>query len=76
MVSMVGAAPAAAVAGTTHAGARTAASVARAVVVVAQVGLGVALVDHQVDGHLSLQAADVALTEVVAQFVNLPGDTC
>jgi hypothetical protein len=29
------------------------------------------LVDHQVDGHLALQAADVAVAEVVAQLVYL-----
>ena len=45
---------------------------ARIVVGVAQVGLGaVPLVDHQVDGHFALQAADVAVAEVVAQFVYL-----
>lgn len=29
------------------------------------------LVDHQVDGHLALQAADVAVAEVVTQLVYL-----
>lgn len=51
--------------------ARAATAIARAVVVVAQIGLAVSLVDDQVDGHLALQATDVPLTEVVAQFVNL-----
>lgn len=32
---------------------------------------GLPLVDHQVDWHLALQAADVAVAEVVAQLVNL-----
>jgi len=31
----------------------------------------VSLVDHQVDRHFTLQTADVSVTEVVAQFVNL-----
>jgi hypothetical protein len=46
---------------------------ARVVVGVAQVGLAgaVPLVDHQVDGHLALQTADVAVAKVVAQLVNL-----
>lgn len=29
------------------------------------------LVNHQVDGHLALQAADVAVAEVIAQLVYL-----
>ena len=32
------------------------------------------LVDHQVDRHLTLQAGDVAVTEVVAKLVNLKKD--
>ena len=31
----------------------------------------VPVVDDQVDGHLALEAADVAMAEVVAQLVNL-----
>lgn len=34
------------------------------------------LVDHQVDGHLALQTADVAVAEVVAQLVYLRTDRC
>lgn len=33
------------------------------------------LVDHQVDGHLALQTADVAVAEVVAQLVYLRNNT-
>jgi len=29
------------------------------------------LVDNQVNGHLALQATNVPMTEIVAQFVNL-----
>ena len=45
----------------------------RVVVGVAQVGFAgsVPLVDHQVDGHLALQTADVTVAKVVAQLVNL-----
>jgi hypothetical protein len=32
------------------------------------------LVDHQVDGHLALQAADVPVAEVIAEFVYLKRD--
>ena len=32
------------------------------------------LVDHQVDGHLALQAADVPVAEVIAEFVYLKED--
>lgn len=46
---------------------------ARVVVGIAQVGFtgAVPLVDHQVDGHLALQTADVTMAEVVAELVNL-----
>ena len=46
---------------------------ARVVVGVAQVGFAgaVPLVDHQVDGHLALQTADVTVAKVVAELVNL-----
>lgn len=45
----------------------------RIVVGVAQVGFAraVPLVDHQVNGHLALQTADVTVAKVVAQLVNL-----
>lgn len=45
----------------------------RIVVGVTQVGFAgtVPLVDHQVDGHLALQTADVTVAKVVAQLVNL-----
>lgn len=33
----------------------------------------VPILDDQVDGHLSLEAGDVAMTEVVAQVVDLRG---
>lgn len=49
----------------------TEAAAVAVVVGVAQLGLGVPLVYHEVDGHLSLQAADVTLAEVVAQFMHL-----
>lgn len=73
VVARVGAAAAAAVACTAHARPGAAAAVARAVViVVAQITrFRVPLVDDQVDRHLAFQAADVALAEVVAQFVDL-----
>ena len=38
-----------------------------------QVRSAVRVVHHQVDGHLALQAADVAVAEVVAEFVDLDG---
>lgn len=47
------------------------APIARAVVVVTEVGLGIALVYHQVNRHLALQTTDVTLTEVVAEFMYL-----
>lgn len=71
MVSGVGTSATAAITGASHAGAGATAAVAGAVVVVADVGLRVALIDHEVDGHLALQTADVTLAKVVAQFVNL-----
>lgn len=45
----------------------------RVVVRVAEVRLAraVPFVDHEVDGHLALEAADVAVAEVVAQLVDL-----
>lgn len=36
---------------------------------------GLPLVDHQVYRHLALQAADVAVTEVIAQLVHLHNQT-
>lgn len=66
MAGVDAAAAAAAVAGAAEARGGAAAAVARAVVVVAQVGLRVALVDHQIDGHLALQTADVTLAKVIA----------
>lgn len=71
VVARVGTSAAPAIAGAAHAGAGTTTSVAGAVVVVAEVGFRVAFVDHEVDGHFALQTADVTLTKVVAQFVNL-----
>ncbi len=71
MVAWVGTSATTSIAGTAHAGAGTTTSVAGAVVVVAEVGFSVAIIDHEVDGHFALQTADVALTKVVAQFVNL-----
>ena len=45
----------------------------RIVVGVTEVGFAraVPLVNHQVDGHLALQTADVTVAKVVAQLVNL-----
>lgn len=45
----------------------------RIVVGVAEIGFGatVPLVDHQVDGHLAFETADVTMAKVVAQLVNL-----
>ena len=34
-------------------------------------GAALPLVDYQVDGHLALQAGDVTVAEVIAEFVNL-----
>ena len=46
------------------------------VVGVAEIRLGsVPLVDDQVDGHFALEAADVAVAEVVAQLVYLKNRT-
>ena len=75
MVTGIGTSAAAAITGTSHAGARATTAVAGTVVVVAEVRLGVALVDYEVDWHFAFQTADVALTKVVAQFVNLRNET-
>ena len=56
--------PAAASAAASAASVRLAARAARR-------GRAVALVDHQVDRHLAFQAADIAVAEVIAEFVNL-----
>ena len=34
---------------------------------------GVSVLDHQINRHLAFERSDVALTEIVAQFVNLEG---
>lgn len=61
----------AAVACTAQAGGGTTAAIARAVVIVAQIGLRVTFIDHQIDGHLAFQTTYVTLAKVVAQFVYL-----
>lgn len=55
-------------------GVRVAAGAALAVGGAVPGAAAVPLVYHQVDGHLALQAADVPVTEVVAQLVHLPGN--
>ncbi len=37
----------------------------------ARCAASLALVDHEVDGHLALQTADVTVAEVIAEFVHL-----
>lgn len=71
VVARVGTSASTPIAGTSHACPGTTTPVAGAVVVVAEVGFRVPFVDHEVDGHFALQTADVTLTKVVAQFVNL-----
>ena len=49
---------------------------AQVVQVSSELAPAVRVVHHQVDGHLALQTADVAVAEVVAQLVDLdPGYT-
>lgn len=73
VVTRIGTSAASSIACTAHTGTRTTAAVAGAIVIVAEVWLGVPLVDDKVDWHLALQTTDVTLTKVVAQFVNLWG---
>ena len=48
---------------------------AEVVQVCPEVAPAVRVVHHQVDGHLALQTADVAVTEVVTEFVDLQSNS-
>ena len=37
-------------------------------------GCALSFLDHQIDGHLAFQATDVAMTEIITQFVDLQID--
>jgi len=74
VVARVGTSAASSIARATHTGAGTTTTIAGTVVVVAEVGFGVALVNDKVDWHFAFQTTDVTLTKIVAQFVNLQGE--